>query len=151
MPARNTMRVLIPACVLLMGAVLAPVSASAQVAGLRATLILASDDPAAQDPRLDRVEFRLRRIFHFPYYRHYGDGAAAVNLPGEATLRLGHGNDLQIHATDAKDGRVRAQVRWLRDGNLVLNTTVVMSRGTPVILGGVSQAGGTLIVTLVAE
>ena len=66
-------------------------------------------------------------------------------------LNLGGGFQLNLAAADAGKGRVRAAVQWMRGGEVVLNTTVVMSRGTPVVLGGISHEGGTLIVTLVAQ
>ena len=118
---------------------------------IRAVLILASDRQAAQDPRLDLVEYKLRRMFRFEYYRHYGEGSAAVPLPGQATLELGRGFRLKLSASSAGKGQIRAGVHWLRGDEVVLNTAVAMNPGIPVILGGISHEGGTLIVTLTAE
>jgi hypothetical protein len=118
---------------------------------IQATLILASNEPAPLDSRLDRIEYKLRRIFGFEYYRHYGAGSALLNLPGESTVDLGHGFRLSISASGAKDDKIRTSVQWFRGDEMVLNTTVGMKRGVPVILGGISHEGGTLIVTLVAE
>lgn len=127
-------------------------SARAQTAVfLQATLILASDTPAAQDPRLENIEYQLRRTFRFEYYRHIGEGSAVLNLPGSTALDLGSGYRLNISASDGGKGRVRAAVQWLRGSEIVLNTTVNMSRRVPVVLGGISHEGGTLIVTLVAQ
>lgn len=121
------------------------------VVSLQATMILASDKPAAQDPRLDNIEYKLRRTFRFEYYKHIGEGSASVSLPGATVLSLGGGFQLNIAAADAGKGKVRAAVQWMRGGDVVLNTTVVMNRGAPVVLGGISHEGGTLIVTLVAQ
>jgi hypothetical protein len=117
---------------------------------IEATMILASHEPAAQDPRLENIEFKLRKIFGFEYYRYYGGGSAVVNLPGETSLALGHGFQLQISAKK-HDGRVRAGIKWLRGDEVVLSTAVNMERGTPVILGGIAHEGGTLIVTVTAK
>lgn len=140
----------------LLGAALAlacvfPSLAAAQPVTLHATLILASDEPAAQDPRLDKIEFKLRRIFGFEYYSHYGEAAVGLDMPGDTALSLGHGYRLEVSASEARQGHVRAVVRWLRGEDIVLNTTVVMARGVPIILGGISHDKGTLIVTLVAK
>jgi hypothetical protein len=118
---------------------------------IQATLILASNNPAPLDSRLDRVEYKLRRIFGFEYYRHYGEGSALLNLPGESTVELGHGFRLIISASGSKDDKIRASVQWFRGNEMVLNTTVGMKRGVPIILGGISHEGGTLIVALTAE
>ena len=117
---------------------------------IQATLILASNDPAPLDSRLDKVEYKLRRIFGFEYYKYYGEGTALLNLPGESTVDLGHGFRLSISASGSGD-KLRTSVQWYRGDEMVLNTTVGMKRGVPVILGGISHGGGTLIVTLVAE
>lgn len=117
---------------------------------IQATLILASNDPAPLDSRLDKVEYKLRRIFGFEYYKYYGEGTALLNLPGESTVDLGHGFRLNISASGSGD-KIRTSVQWYRGDEMVLNTTVGMKRGVPVILGGISHEGGTLIVTLVAE
>ena len=122
-----------------------------QVVSIQATMIHASDTPVAQDPRLDNIEYQLRRTFRFEYYKHIGEGSAAVNLPGATVLSLGGGFQLNLSAADAGKGRVRATVQWMRGGDVVLNTTVVMNRGVPVVLGGISHEGGTLIITLVAQ
>ena len=127
----------------------APSGAQAQApVSIQATMILASDQPSAQDPRLDLVEYKLRRMFRFEYYRHYGEGSAVLNLPGSTVLDLGRGFRLNLSGASAGKGKVRAGVQWLRGGDVLLNTTVVMDSGAPVILGGVSHEGGTLIVVL---
>ena len=118
---------------------------------IQATLILASNEQAPLDSRLDKVEYKLRRIFGFEYYRHYGEGTAVLNLPGQSTLDLGHGFRLSISTDSSRDDKIRASVQWFRGDEMVLNTTVGMKRGVPVILGGISHGSGTLIVTLVAE
>ena len=72
-------------------------------------------------------------------------------MPGGTTIDLGHGFTLDFNASDGGDGKIRANVRWLRGQDVVLNTTVGMKRNTPVILGGIQHEGGTLIVTLIAK
>lgn len=143
------MRGVLPLLALLLLSVAARPAEAAPVK-IQATLILASNEPAAQDQRLDAVEYKLRRIFGFEYYRHYGEQSGIVNVPGATTLNLGSGYRLELRVSDAKEG-VRTAVQWFRGDEVVLNTTVRMQRRVPVILGGISHGGGTLIVTLVAE
>lgn len=150
MPAHNSLRWSWIGLLVLAGLLAPAVEALADPVNLEATMILASNEPAAQDPRLERIEFKLRRIFGFEYYKHYGEGSAIVSVPGETTLSLGHGFRLQISAKPG-DGRVRAGIHWFRGDEKVLSTTVNMERGTPVILGGIAHEGGTLIVTITAK
>ena len=137
--------VLIAACLLAL-----PSSAQAEGANIEALLILASNNPAPLDARLDKVEYRLRRIFGFETYRYYGGGSTVIALPGQSILALGNGNNLTINAR-SKKGRIEAQIVWEKEGERVLNTTVAMSKNTPVILGGSTQPDGTLIIVLTAN
>lgn len=125
-------------------------TAKAETVTLEATLILASDNPAPQDMRLDRIEYKLRRIFGFAYYAHYGQGSATAALPAEVTLELGHGYRLEVSARK-KDGKVRAEVRWMQADQILLSTRVGLKKGVPTILGGPPHEGGNLIVALVAK
>mgnify|MGYP001250035187 CR=1 FL=1 len=137
--------------ILAMMGVLGAVSAAAEVVDLDAMLILASNDPAPLDRRLERVEFQLRPLFRFEYYRHMGGSSASVNLPGTTSIALGDGHHLEVRAT-ARDGKkVRAEVRWFRGDQPLLSTGVNLQPGKPVILGGVPHDKGKLIVTLTAR
>ena len=115
-----------------------------------AMLILASNDPAPLDRRLERVEYKLRPLFRFEYYRYMGEGTGLLNLPGETSIALGDGHHLQLRGSE-KDGGTRVEVRWFRGEQALLNTAVNLKPGKPVILGGVPHEKGTLIVTLTAR
>ncbi len=114
-----------------------------------AMLILASNDPAPLDRRLERVEFRLRPLFRFEYYRFLGQGSGSLQLPGETSIALGDGHFLQIRGSE-RDGGRRLEVRWFRGDQPILNTAVHLKKGQPVILGGLSEGNGKLILTLTA-
>ena len=118
---------------------------------VNAILIRASNDPAPLDTRLDVIEYKLRRLFQFEHYRFMGEGTATLGLPGESVLSIGSGNRMEIHVFHADGSRVRTQVRWLKDEQVLLSTTVVMSRNVPVVLGGVPDGNGTLIVALTVK
>jgi hypothetical protein len=136
------------AVVLLMA--LMPAAGWAETVNFHATLILASKDPAALDSRLERITYKLRRIFKFEYYHFLGEGSAAVALPGEVALSMGEGHRLQIKA-EGKDGGTRAEVRWFKGDEALLSTRVTLKGEGPFILGGVPHGDGTLIVTLTAQ
>jgi hypothetical protein len=125
-------------------------AAQAESVTLDVMLIHASNEQAPMDRRLEKVEYQLRRMFKFEYYKHYGEASAVVNLPGETTLDLGHGMKLIVKASGS-DGKIRAEVNWKKGDTSALNTTVALKRGQHVILGGVPHEGGTLIMTVVAR
>lgn len=126
------------------------VVAAERPVSFEATLILASNEPAALDRRLDEISFQLRRVFRFEHFRFMGNASASADLPSDFTMDLGQGNTLAVSASH-RDGRIRAHVNWRQNGTSVLNTAVGMKRGAHAILGGIPHRDGTLIVTLVAK
>ena len=70
---------------------------------------------------------------------------------GETTIDLGKGHSLEVKLRKDKGDKVKAEVRWVRDGKAVVSTSVTMAHNQPVVLGGVKSDGGTLIVTLTAK
>jgi len=151
MPVHNTTRAGWWVAALLAAWLAVPSAASARPVTIQAMMILASNQSSAQDPRLDFIEYKLRRVTGFEYFRHYGEGSAVLNVPGVTEIELGHGYRLAINALKAEGGKLKAHVSWLRDGTILLNTVVNMERGAPFALGGIAHEGGTLIVVLTAQ
>lgn len=120
---------------------------SAQTVSLDAMLIHASDRPAALDTRLDRIEYRLRRIFQFEHYGFMSETRTLITLPSESRVDLGHGYVLRVNAS-SRDGRIRAEIQWYRGGERLMSTSISQRRGVPAILGGPPHDGGTLILIL---
>ncbi len=125
-------------------------TASAEPLTLSAQMILASDERAAMDHRLEKIEYKLRRVFRFEYYRQYGEGSALMPVPSEATLDLGHGYRIEAALSPGKK-KVRARIRWMKGDAAILTTAVGLQRGVPAILGGAPHEGGKLIVVLEIE
>jgi len=118
---------------------------------LKAVMILASNRVAPPDSRLQHLESKLRRVFGFQHYKHHGSGSTSVTLPGDSRIDLGGGHILKLSAAKAEKNRVRVNVKWLRGKKSLLQTTVVMKKGSPTILGGPSHENGTLLIALQAN
>ena len=129
MPVHNSIRAGWWVAALLAAWLAVPPSASARPVTIQAMMILASNESSAQDPRLSFIEFKLRRVTGFEYFRHYGEGSAVLNVPGNTEIDLGHGFRLAITALKAEGGRLKAHVSWLREGTVLLNTVVSAERG----------------------
>ncbi len=113
-------------------------------------LIHASDRPAALDTRLDRVEFRLRRIFGFEHYGFLQQQRTLMTLPTSTRLQLVTGHVVQIQA-ERRDGRIRAHIEWFEKRERLLATSITQRRGVPAILGGPPHDEGSLILVLEFE
>lgn len=137
-------------CVVLCLAVGALDAAAQQTVTLDLLLIHASDQPAALDTRLDRVEFRLRRIFGFEHYGFMQQQRTVLTLPTQTRVPLVTGQVVQLRA-EARNGRIRTHIEWYQDQERLLATSLTQRRGVPAILGGPPHAEGNLILVLEYE
>lgn len=115
---------------------------------LKAVMIYASNEPGKKDPRLSGVEPQLRKLFRFERYQQSGYGQSSVVLPGNANVTLGQGHKLDIKVSKTKEGKVRAEVRWTRNGEKLMSTAYVLNRKDSTLIGGPSHDKGKLIVLL---
>ena len=111
---------------------------------LQAMMIKAQHTPAPSDGRLEQVEYKLRRVFQFKYYRFISSGETTIARGEEGEIQLGEGNQLRLKSS----GPGRIQVRWFKGAEALLSTGVAISRESPFVLGGVPSDDGTLIVVL---
>ncbi|MBW7909265.1 MAG: hypothetical protein H3C50_10190 [Kiritimatiellae bacterium] len=114
---------------------------------VEAMLILASNEPAPLDRRLERVDYLLRPVLRFETYRLLGQGSVLLGAGGSTSLALGDGHVLYLRM--GKKGHV--EVSWQRGEERLLSTSVGLQRNKPTILGGVPQGDGRLIVTLMVK
>ncbi len=114
---------------------------------VEAMLILASNEPAPLDRRLERVDYLLRPLLRFETYRLLGQGSVLLNAGGSTSVALGDGHVLYLQM--GRKGHV--EVSWQRGDERLLSTSVGLQRNKPTILGGVPQGDGRLIVTLMVK
>lgn len=127
----------------------AAVTVNAQPLEIDAMLILASNDPAPLDRRLERVDYILRPLLRFETYRLLGQGSVLITTPGEAEIDLGDGHVLWLRT--GRDRSSHVEVLWRKGEKRLLSTSVKLQRGRPTILGGVPQGDGRLIVTITLD
>lgn len=130
----------------LLGAV---VPAEAEPIEVEAMLILASNEPAPLDRRLERVDYLLRPLLRFETYKLLGQGSVMLNADTSTSLALGDGYVLYLNTSKGKKNHV--EVSWQRGDTRLLSTSVTLQRNKPAILGGVPQGDGKLIVTLMVK
>ncbi len=118
---------------------------------LNGFLLIATDEPGARDPRLQRYESNLRKLFRFSSYRLIGEGRRHSSLPGESSLTLGKGYSMYVEVENSGKDRIRARVKWSQGERILIHTTAVLRRDNPLILGGPAHENGTLILILLAK
>lgn len=130
--------------VLMVGLLWTTTASGQDIRNLQAMMIMAQHEMAPIDRRLERVEYKLRRVFQFPYYRYVGEGSIALMPGAEGTIRLPDDHELKVKA----GGKGRLEVRWTQRQKPLLSTSVSVSRNAPIVLGGVPQGEGRLILVL---
>lgn len=113
---------------------------------IHALMIEASNEPAIIDRRLEHVEYKLRRVFQFPYYHFVAEQTVIAPADGQVAVPLANGHRLVLSGKG-----LRVTVQWFKGDDILLTTKVSLNRGAPVILGGVPHGDGTLIVALTAR
>ncbi|HMP88592.1 MAG TPA: hypothetical protein PJ991_00240 [Kiritimatiellia bacterium] len=121
--------------------------AQSETLTLQALMIQAQNDSAPIDRRLERVEYKLRRVFGFQFYRYIGEGSVTLTSRGEGVINLPDGHRLQVRLR----GRGNAEVRWLKENEPQLSASVGISRNSPVVLGGIPANGGKLIIVITEQ
>ena len=128
---------------------LAPCAAEAQnLATVKVSLIYASNEPAALDARLDRIEFQLRRVLKFEHYRFMSQRALTLGEGASAEAGLGEGCKVRLEGVKVSQGHARLRATWLQGGQQVMQTTVNLKRGAATVLGGHPHKQGALVVSL---
>lgn len=120
-----------------------------QVVTVKALMIQAQNESAPIDRRLEQVEFKLRRVFGFQFYKYVAEGSITLSPGAQGTIALDNGHRLVVQL--AGGSRNKAEVRWFQDQRPLLSTSVKLSRDGPLVLGGVPVDGGKLIVVLTAQ
>ncbi len=142
---------LVVAAYLLIPITLSAKGGSSDTLSIKGVMILASNDTATTDPSLKAYEKTLRRLFKFKSYKRYGGGNTQLNLPGKSTMSIGSGHKVELNAKPINQQKSRISIRWLHRGRAQINTTIVMTKGKPTVLGGPSVKGGNLILILTAS
>jgi len=144
---------LLPSCALLLAWILpaAEVVAEDSVT-VHAILVSASTEAGASDRRLARYESTLRRILRFESFQQLGSGRGRAAMPGEGSFGVGQGQNLQFHAEDAGNNRIRLQLQWQGDRRTFMRTGLVLRPGVPAVLGGPSRPdGGVYALIVIAD
>ena len=125
---------------------------AADQTGVRAMLVIASNQRGASDPKLAAYEPTLRSILRFESYRLAGSGSATLSS-GKSSIDLGHGHSLILEAEPANGKGVGLRVRWEDGGRTLMNTGLSLRGGVPAVLGGPStgKEGEVWAVIIVAN
>lgn len=124
---------------------------AAQGASVHAILITATNQKAPADPKLAPYEAELQRNLPLSSFRYIGEGSAQIAQGARGAISLGRGHRLELEGEKAAGG-IKLKVLWKNGGNVVMDTTLTLQPGSPVVLGRrPGDDGETPIVLVIAR
>ena len=126
-------------------------NAAAQSVSVEIGSVYASNEGSSMDPVLGNIRGKLQSMFNYTSYklldrkrRSLAVGETGVfELPGHRTMR--------VTPVPAQGNKVRLSVQISEGAKNLLTTTLGLSRGGMVLVGGPSHQAGVLILIISAE
>ena len=141
---------LILSVLLLAAFVAAPRALAAERTSVQALLIIASHEKTPADPRLAPYEATLQRNVPESSFRLVSESSATVSGTGRATISFGREHKVELEG-EAGAG-IRLKVKWSDGRRVVINSSFVLERGVPLMLGHRPSGDGEVpIVLLIAK
>jgi hypothetical protein len=109
-----------------------PARAATPSTSVHAILIAASKEKGPADKRLAAYEAELQRNFPESTFRLVSESNATATGSTPANFKFG-GDTLGVEATKTADG-ISLKMRWLKNGVIVIDTTVMRPPGVPALL-----------------
>jgi hypothetical protein len=135
---------------LLLIAQIAAASPAAKVA-IDVGVVVASHDGPTMDPELSSIRNELQSMFNYSSYRMIDRLKRTLSVDETGEFGLPGGRSMRVTPVPAKGNKVRLAVQIMEGQRNLLSTTLGMSRGGMVIVGGPSYRKGVLILIISAE
>jgi hypothetical protein len=135
---------------LLLIAHIAAASPDARVA-IDVGVVVASHDGPTMDPELSSIRNELQSMFNYSSYRMIDRLKRTLSVDETGEFGLPGGRSMRVTPVPAKGNKVRLAVQIMEGDRNLVSTTLGMSRGGMVIVGGPSYRKGVLILIISAE
>jgi hypothetical protein len=114
-------------------------------------VVSASNEGTSIDPSLSALRTKLQSMFTYSSYKML-DRMKRTLVVGEAgDFALPGGRSLRVTPVPAPDKKVRLAVQITEGGRSLLTTTLGLSRGGMVLVGGLPNPSGVMILIISAE
>ena len=135
---------------LLVVAQIAVASPDARVA-IDVGVVVASHDGPTMDPELSSIRNELQSMFNYSSYRMVDRLKRTLSVGETGDFGLPGDRSMRVTPVPAKGNKVRLAVQVMEGGRNLLTTTLGLSRGGMVIVGGPPYQKGVLILIISAE
>ena len=103
------------------------------------------------DPELSSIRNQLQSMFNYSSYRMIDRLKRTLSVNETGEFGLPGGRSMRVTPVPAKGNKVRLAVQIMEGERNLLTTTLGLSRGGMVIVGGPSYRKGVLILIISAE
>jgi hypothetical protein len=145
--------ILLPATVLL-AVLLAAVGAEAASAGSVSVdigMVVASNQGTSIDPALSALRAKLQSMFNYSSYKMLDRAKRTLAVGETGDFVLPGGRSMRVTPVPAPANKVRLAVQIMEGDRNLLTTTLGLSRGGMVLVGGPPYRSGVMILLISAE
>lgn len=145
--------ILLPAIAVLAILFAAPAASAAPPGSVTVDVgvVIASNEGNSIDPGLAGLRAKLQSMFNYTSYKMLDRKRHTYPVGETAVFKLPGGRSMRVTPVPAPPKKVRLDVRIAEDGRNVLTTTLGLSRGGMVLVGGPPYQSGVMILLISAE
>ncbi len=114
-------------------------------------VVVASNDGTTMDPALSSIRNKLQSMFNYTSYRMVDRLKRSLNVNETGDFGLPGHRSMRVTPVPAKGKKVRLAVQIMEGERNLLTTTLGLTRGGMVLVGGPSYQKGVLILIISAE
>lgn len=126
------------------------VSADAPVA-IDVGVVVASNEGTTMDPALSSIRDKLQSMFNYSSYRMVDRQKRTLSVGETGEFGLPGNRSMRATPVPAKGSKVRLAVQIMEGDRSLLSTTLGLTRGGMVLVGGPTYQKGVLILIISAE
>jgi hypothetical protein len=126
-------------------------SAAAQAVSVEIGSVYASNEGSSMDPVLGNIRGKLQSMFNYTSYRLLDRKRRSLAVGETGEFELPGRRTMRVTPQPAQGNKVRLAVQITEGAKNLLTTTLGLSRGGMVLVGGPSHQAGVLILIISAE
>jgi len=147
-PAAPALATLVLLLLILGGA--AP-SAAADTVSVDVGSVYASNEGSSMDPALGNIRGKLQSMFNYTSYKMLDRKRRSLAIGETGDIELPGKRTMRVTPVPAQGNKVRLSVQISEGPKNLLTTTLGLTRGGMVLVGGPSHQAGVLILIISAE
>ncbi|NJD63399.1 MAG: hypothetical protein FIA93_11860 [Deltaproteobacteria bacterium] len=114
-------------------------------------VVVASNRGASVDPALSSLRAKLQAMFNYSSYKMVERKSRAIAVGETGDFDLPGGRSMRVTPVAAPENKARLAIQIMEGGKNLLTTTLGMSRGGMVLVGGPPYQSGVMILIISAE